>query len=121
MPVIGRGPACGLVVDETNEERKLAVVMFMRWAGVTPEQYNIVRDTASWEETAPAGGQVHVAWFDTQGLNVTDVWDSEQAFQTFFSERLAPAVEKAGITGEPESEFCPLHRRFVSPGVIGAA
>jgi hypothetical protein len=50
-----------------------------------------------------------------------DARDSEQVFWTFFAERLAPAVEKAGITGEPESEFCPLRRRFVSPGVSGAA
>lgn len=99
----------------------MAVVMFMRWTGVTPEQYDTVRDTVGWEETAPAGSQVHVAWFDDEALNVTDVWDSEQAFQTFFAERLAPAVEKAGITGQPESEFRPLYRRFVSPGVVGGA
>ncbi|WP_406131676.1 hypothetical protein [Streptomyces sp. NBC_00989] len=97
------------------------MVMVMRWAGVTPEQYDTVRDAAGWEETAPEGAQVHVAWFDGQGLNVTDVWESEQAFQAFFAARLFPAVEKAGITGEPESEFCPLHRRFITPGVSGAA
>jgi len=99
----------------------LAVVMFMRWTGVTPEQYDTVRDIVGWEETAPAGSQVHVAWFDDEALNVTDVWDSEDAFQTFFAERLAPAVEKAGISGRPESEFRPLHRRFVPPGVVGGA
>ncbi|MFJ9896707.1 hypothetical protein ACIQPR_25600 [Streptomyces sp. NPDC091280] len=106
---------------DTSEERTLAVVMFMRWTGVTPEQYDTVRDTVGWEEAAPAGSQVHVAWFDDEALNVTDVWDSEQAFQTFFAERLAPAVEKAGITGGPESDFRPLHRRFVTPGVVGGA
>ncbi|MEU6069754.1 MULTISPECIES: hypothetical protein [Streptomyces] len=98
----------------------MAVVMSMSWAGVTPEQYDTVRDAVGWEETAPAGAQVHVAWFDAQGLHVVDVWDSEEVFQTFFTERLAPAVEKAGIAGEPESEFCPLHRRFITPGVSGA-
>ena len=109
------------VVHDTSEERTLAVVMFMRWTGVTPEQYDAVRDTVGWEEAAPAGSQVHVAWFDDEALNVTDVWDSEEAFQTFFAERLAPAVEKAGISGQPESEFRPLHRRFVPPGVVGGA
>ncbi|MFE0512270.1 hypothetical protein [Streptomyces sp. NPDC058964] len=98
----------------------MAVVMSMSWGGVTPEQYGAVRDAVGWEEAAPAGGQVHVAWFDDQGLRVVDVWESEQAFQEFFAERLAPAVEKAGITGTPESEFSPLHRRFIAPGVTGA-
>ncbi|MFJ5774690.1 hypothetical protein [Streptomyces sp. NPDC093094] len=99
----------------------MAVVMTMHWTGVTPEQYDAIRDIVGWETTAPAGGQVHVAWFDGQGLHVTDVWDSQEACETFFAERLAPAVEKAGITGEPETAYNPLHRRFLAPGISGAA
>ncbi|MFJ3231045.1 hypothetical protein [Streptomyces sp. NPDC086787] len=99
----------------------MAVVLSMSWAGVTPKQYDIVRDAVDWEAVAPSGAQMHVAWFDAEGLRVVDVWESEQAFQAFFAERLAPAVEKAGIGGMPESEFTPLHRRFVAPGTSGAA
>ncbi|WP_235459427.1 hypothetical protein [Streptomyces olivochromogenes] len=99
----------------------MAVVMSMSWAGVSPEQYETVREAVGSEEVAPVGGQVHVAWFDDHGLHVIDVWESEETFQTFFAERLAPAVEKAGITGTPESDFAPLHRRFIAPGVSGAA
>ncbi|GAB7183926.1 hypothetical protein ATKI12_3757 [Kitasatospora sp. Ki12] len=99
----------------------MAVVMSMRWAGVTPGQYDTVRDEVRWEELAPAGAHLHVAWFDAQSLHVTDVWESQQAFEAFFAERLAPAVEKAGIAGEPEVAFSPLHRRFIVEGVTGAA
>jgi len=99
----------------------MAVVMSMSWAEVTAEQYDVVRETVGWEESAPAGGEVHVAWFDGRGLHVIDVWESEEAFHAFFAERLAPAVEKAGIQGVPETDFSPLHRRFVAPGVTGAA
>ncbi|MFE2586318.1 hypothetical protein [Streptomyces sp. NPDC059378] len=99
----------------------MAVVMALHWAGVTPEQYDTVRDTVDWEEIPAVGGQMHVAWFDAEGLHVTDVWESEEAFETFFAERLAPAVQKAGITGAPETGLSPLHRRFVAPGVNGAA
>ncbi|MET7391726.1 hypothetical protein ACFYPT_42125 [Streptomyces sp. NPDC005529] len=99
----------------------MAMVMSMHWAGVTPEQYDLVRDAVDWEEVPAAGGQMHVAWFDAQGLHVIDVWASQQAFETFFAERLAPAVQKAGLTGEPETSFSPLHRRFVAPGISGAA
>ncbi|WP_030273723.1 hypothetical protein [Streptomyces sp. NRRL B-24484] len=98
----------------------MAVVMSMRWTGVTPEQYDAVRDAVDWEQVPAAGGQVHVAWFDADGLHVTDVWHSEEAFGQFLAERLAPAVEKAGITGAPEVSFAPLHRRFVAPDVTGA-
>ncbi|MDX3745540.1 hypothetical protein [Streptomyces sp. AK08-02] len=99
----------------------MAVLMTMSWAGVSPEQYDMVRDTVDWEEVAPDGGEVHLAWFDAQGLRVIDVWESEEAFQRFLVQRLAPAIEKAGIEGAPETAFTPLHRRFVAPGITGAA
>jgi hypothetical protein len=98
----------------------MAVVMSMGWAGVTPEQYDAVRDAVDWEEVPGAGGQVHVAWFDAEGLHVTDVWTSQQDFEVIMAERLAPAVAKAGIAGTPDLSFAPLHRRFVAPGVSGA-
>ncbi|MFF2046086.1 hypothetical protein ACFVVX_37255 [Kitasatospora sp. NPDC058170] len=99
----------------------MAVVMSMRWPGVTPEQYDAVRDAVDWEEIPSAGGQVHVAWFDDQSLHVTDVWESQQAFEAFLAQRLTPAVQNAGIAGAPEVSFSPLHRRFVAPGISGAA
>ncbi|WP_328838409.1 hypothetical protein [Streptomyces europaeiscabiei] len=100
----------------------MAVVMSMLWADVTAEQYDTVRDAVDWEETPAAGGQVHVAWFDDQGLHVTDVWESQQAFETFFTERLAPAIQKAGIQGTPDTTtLTPLHRRFIAPDISGAA
>ncbi|MER5825477.1 hypothetical protein ABT086_25275, partial [Streptomyces mirabilis] len=92
----------------------MAVVMSMHWAGVTPEQYDMVRDVVGWEEVPAAGGQVHVAWFDAQGFHVTDVWESQQAFETFFTERLAPAIQKAG----PAS---PVHPRQASARSTGAS
>jgi hypothetical protein len=88
---------------------------------VTPEQYDTVRDAVDWEELPAAGGQLHVAWFDEQGLHVIDVRESQQAFETFLAERLAPALQKASIPGAPETSFSPLHRRFIAPGITGAA
>ncbi|GAA1076477.1 hypothetical protein GCM10009663_17560 [Kitasatospora arboriphila] len=94
----------------------MAVVMSMDWAGVTPEQYDTVRDAVDWEEVPAAGGQVHMAWFDAQGLHVTDVWDSQQAFEAFLAQRLAPAVEKAGITGAPRGLLQPAAPPVRRPG-----
>ncbi|MBD0741088.1 hypothetical protein [Streptomyces sp. CBMA152] len=97
----------------------MSVVMSMRWAGVKPEQYDAVRAEVKWEEETPDGASLHVAWFDAGALHVIDVWDAQNDFENFFAERLAAAVEKAGIAGEPEMQFTPLHRRFVAPGVSG--
>jgi hypothetical protein len=99
----------------------MAVVLSLRWAGVTPGQYDTVRTAVRWEEQAPEDTVLHVAWFEPGTLRVIDVWNSQDDFERFFAERLAPAVVEAGITGEPEPRFFPLHRRFVAPGVSGAA
>jgi len=69
----------------------------------------------------PEGAVLHAAWFEGGALHVTDVWKAQTDFERFFAERLTPAVKEAGITGEPESRFSPLHRRFVAPGVTRAA
>ncbi|MEU0197209.1 MULTISPECIES: hypothetical protein [unclassified Streptomyces] len=99
----------------------MAVVLSLRWAGITPEQYDAMLDTVRWEERVPDGLVLHVAWFEADGLHVTDVWHAEGDFQRFFAERLAPAVQEVGLAGQPEVTFSPAHRRFVAPGTGGGA
>ncbi|MEU6218185.1 hypothetical protein ABZ845_11805 [Streptomyces sp. NPDC047022] len=99
----------------------MAVVLSMRWDGVTPEQYEAVRDLVRWEEHWAEGSVLHVAWFEGGALRVVDVWDSQEHFEHFMRDRLEAGVAKAGITGAPEVAFWPLHRRMVAPGVTGAA
>jgi hypothetical protein len=91
--------------------------MYMEWDGVTPEQYNAVRDSVSWEDDAPDGAILHVPWFVDGGLRVVDVWDSPEQFQRFSDERLAAGTQAAGITGEPRVEFNPLHSRAFAPRI----
>ncbi|MFJ6939555.1 hypothetical protein [Streptomyces sp. NPDC101132] len=99
----------------------MAVVMSLRWDGVRPEQYDAVRDRVGWEDDRPDGAVLHVAWFEGGALHVTDVWESPAQFEEFFGNRILPAVEETGLAGEPEVVVTPLHRRFVAPGVSGAA
>ncbi|MEU0249237.1 hypothetical protein ABZ192_33925 [Streptomyces sp. NPDC006235] len=99
----------------------MAAVLSLRWAGVTPEQYDAMKAEVRWEEQVPDGLVLHVAWFEAGDLHVTDVWNAEADFRRFFAERLAPAVPKVGLPGEPEVRFAPVHRRFVAPGTTGFA
>ncbi len=87
----------------------MAVMMKYEWDGVTPEQYDEVRARVGWLDTPPAGGRVHVAAFDENGVHITDVWDSVDDFQAFLNTRLAPAIAQVGIQREPRVEFLPLH------------
>jgi quinol monooxygenase YgiN len=45
----------------------------------------------------PAPGQLfHIEGTADGSIRVVDVWESEQAFQQFFQERLTPAFQRAG-------------------------
>jgi hypothetical protein len=92
----------------------MAVVMQMRWPGITAADYDKAREVVGWERDHPHGGRDHVAWFDSDGVfHVIDVWDSEEDFQRFADERLMPGLSSAGILegkDEPEVTFAPLHR-----------
>ena len=96
------------------------VVMSMRWAGVTPEQYEEARGVVNWEGDVPDGAVLHVAGFDENGIRVTDVWESEEQFNRFVESRLMPGVQQIGIQGQPDVEFYPVQNVF-NPGVPAAA
>jgi hypothetical protein len=90
----------------------MQTVMLMRWAGVTPEQYEEARSRVAWETDVPDGAVFHVAGFDGDDLRVTDVWESPEQFQAFADERLMPAVQEIGIQGEPEVKLYPVQAIF---------
>jgi hypothetical protein len=46
----------------------------------------------------PAGARLMLAGPGNPGWRVISVWDSEQARDQFFAERLAPAYEAAGLS-----------------------
>ena len=92
----------------------MAIVMNMKWDGVTPEQYDAARAEVDWEGKGPDGGIFHVAWFQDGALRVVDVWESAGAFQAFVDTRLMPGVTKVGIAGEPDVDIQPAHRIFDS-------
>jgi hypothetical protein len=93
----------------------VAVVMSMRWVGITPDDYEKAREEVGWEREPAEGGLDHIAWFESGALRVVDVWSSEADFQRFANERLMPGLASAGILegkGEPEVTFAPLQRQW---------
>ncbi|MER5209317.1 hypothetical protein ABT063_01625 [Streptomyces sp. NPDC002838] len=94
----------------------MAVVLNLRWADVSPQQYEAVKQIVRWEEDPPDGLVLHIAWFEEGAMQVVDVWNAESDFERFFGDRIAPAVKEAGFPGEPESRVAPLYRYFVPPG-----
>ena len=92
----------------------MPVVMKMRWDGVTPDQYDAAEKTVDWPSGIPEGAVHHVAWFTDGGLNVVDVWETEDDFNRFVEDRLMPGVQQVGIEGEPKVELHDTHRVFAA-------
>ena len=90
----------------------MATAMYLEWPGVTLEQYNRVMQLLELDAKPPSGGTLHVAGFATDGLRVLDIWDSQQAFESFQKERLQAAVQKAGITSQPKVQYFPVHNIY---------
>jgi len=93
----------------------MPIVMNMKWAGVTPEQYENVRKASNYEVDVPKGAIYHVAAFDKEGMRVTDVWETADDFNNFVKTRLMPAVQQVGMKGEPKVEILPATAIF-APG-----
>jgi hypothetical protein len=83
--------------------------MRMQWDGVTPARYDEVRRTVKWDSDPAEGGLLHEAWFVGDQLNVCDVWETPDAFNTFVETRLMPGVAQVGIDGQPKVEILPVH------------
>jgi hypothetical protein len=86
--------------------------------------YAYVQDVAaSWQQyqrvagslvqPAPAGLILHVAGPTEEGVRIIDVWDSEQAWQRYRTERLEPAIAALGGPSRPEPTFRDLHPEHV--------
>jgi hypothetical protein len=97
----------------------LAIVMNMRWDGVTPEQYEAAREQVGWEQRAPEGGLLHIASFADDGLRVTDIWETADDFNRFVEGRLMPVVREIGLQGDPDVAITAMHAVW-NPGGAGS-
>ena len=90
----------------------MAVMMQMTWDGIGAEEYEAARKHVNWEGDVPPGAMFHVVAVTENGVRVTDVWESAEAFNAFVQDRLMPGVQQLGIPGQPEVEILPVHIIF---------
>jgi hypothetical protein len=88
--------------------------------GFTTEQYDAVNAKAELEANPPAGLIHHTLGVSDQGAVILDVWESQDAFESFREDRLNPALESivgaevfAGMP-TPEREFYAVHQTVTS-------
>jgi hypothetical protein len=91
-----------------SQEVAMAVVLVHQGTTVTKDSYEqVVRNMMGKDRPESAGDWpvegllVHVAGEGPNGFRVVDVWESEESARRF-GDALAPHLQQAGITDEPE-------------------
>jgi hypothetical protein len=87
----------------------MRITMTMKWDGVTPNQYDGMRKTLKMDETAPRGLVFHVAGFKDNAIRITDVWESEDDFNSYTHSYLMPAAIEHKLEGAPQIEIFPVY------------
>jgi hypothetical protein len=77
----------------------MAICLIVENPEQTQEQAErVMGHVSSTGPVPPEGARLMVAGPANPGWRVVSVWDSEEARDTFFAERLAPAYEEAGLS-----------------------
>lgn len=87
----------------------MATIVQLHWPEATEEQYEQVRRIADWEGVRPEGAKLHVCGFADDGMRILDIWESAEAFNSWFEQAIGPAVQEVGVEGQPEVLMFPLH------------
>ena len=80
----------------------MAVGLIFSGAGVTQAQYDQVRNEVAPGNKLPSGMLYHAGGPAQNGWRVVEVWESQEAADRFFREKLGAALQKANITVQPE-------------------
>ena len=79
----------------------MAIGVIFDGSGMSQEQYEQVNQLASPSNHPPPGMLFHAAGPRDGGFSVIEVWESQEALQEFFGEKLGQALQQANITTQP--------------------
>ena len=87
----------------------MAIAVIVEGAGFTQAQYDSVISEVLPNGRMPAGLLFHMGGAIDGGWRVVDMWESQEAFEKFSQETLAPAMQRAGYTQHPDVKVWPVH------------
>ncbi len=78
----------------------MAVAFVMEFEGGTLDQYDQVMEKMGLEPggQAPPGALFHWVTATDNGVRVTDVWESDEAFQSYADEKIGPFTAEVGLS-----------------------
>jgi hypothetical protein len=91
----------------------MSVLVVASAPGVTAEPDQAMVQALNLEADPPAGARGRFAGPTETGWRIVSLWDSREAFDVYVQDRLAPALERAGIP-VPEFEFWPIESVIIT-------
>src|SRR4029079_11492986 len=85
----------------------MAVLIRHRAAGITPAQYDQISPPLLAELKGQPGFVLHVAFEDSQGFCVAEIWDTKEQHDSYFNEKVVP-----NVPAEIKQEVINLHNVF---------
>ena len=82
----------------------MAVLIRHRAAGMTLAQYDQISPPLIAELKSEPGFVLHVAFEDSQGFCVAEIWDSQEQHDSYFNEKVVP-----NVPAEIKQEVIQLH------------
>ncbi|MEA2641742.1 MAG: hypothetical protein QOF51_3136 [Chloroflexota bacterium] len=80
----------------------MAIGLIFSGAGVTQAQYDQVRREVAPDNKLLPGMLYHVGGPAADGWRVVEVWESQEAAERFFNDKLGASLQKANINIQPE-------------------
>jgi hypothetical protein len=89
----------------------VAVAVQLDFPGGTLEQYDEVIKRMGFHARGAGGSGLLFHWIATtvDGIRVTDVWESQEQFENFSTEKIGPITQAVGLPGPPKVEFFEVH------------
>ena len=93
----------------------MAVAIQFEFRGTTIEKYDALNECTGFLPGGPMppGGLSHWVTKTDDGFRTVDLWESREAFEQFFNERVLPRYQDVGITDPPEAQFFEVHNYLV--------
>jgi hypothetical protein len=80
----------------------MAIGLIFSAAGVTQAQYEQVRNEVAPDNKLLPGMLYHAGGPAQNGWRVVEIWESQEAADRFFRDKLGAALQKANISVQPE-------------------
>ena len=95
----------------------MAVGVVMDFEGGTLDQYDQVVGAMGLSPGGPTppGALFHWVTETDSGVRVTDVWESQAAFEAFAQEQIGPQTQAVGLP-EPTINFHEVHNHLIAGG-----